>query len=282
LDTALLIAAATAKGINPALWLTEQIDAGVRPFSDFYTKLVSLGLAVGIQEDRDTKRELDQSTSKANLRTIYHLCRAGKDQNGVILVDVALFLRLCNLKILEYVGLVKSEVQPVSHIPPRPQDSQAPLVLTASPPPKDERQPSRPQVVDQVSDSTEHVEVATRSRYMDEEVIAEPELSSSKEVAHAADERPGSAATTGHPPRVINKSSSPQVTLQATPVRSQRTASLPSRGPGSVDRSACLQGLSAENPTTAILREVETCIQSTVRHSDLFHILQVRTYSTSD
>jgi hypothetical protein len=59
LDVALLIASAIGKGIQPSLWLTEQIDAGIRPFNDFSSKLISLGLAVGIQEDKDTKTELD-------------------------------------------------------------------------------------------------------------------------------------------------------------------------------------------------------------------------------
>ena len=109
LDTALLIAAATAKGIDPSLWLTESVDAGIRPLHDFSTKLTSLSLAVGIREDRDTKRELDHAISKESMRIIYHLCKADKDGNGTLMIDVSLFLRLCNRRILDYVGSLRAE-----------------------------------------------------------------------------------------------------------------------------------------------------------------------------
>lgn len=103
MEVALLVASALGKGINVSLWLTEGAGReGRQPFADFKAKLVSLGLMVGVEEDWDTKRELELATSKSSLRKILEACGRGRDKAGRDLVDVGLFITAAQEKVAAY------------------------------------------------------------------------------------------------------------------------------------------------------------------------------------
>ena len=101
-EVALLIAAATAKGIDVAIWLTDVPGLSVVSAADFNTKLTSLGLAVGIHESWEAKRELDLATSKSSLKTIFSLCGHFSTDSGSPLIDVSLFLRMALDRVNEH------------------------------------------------------------------------------------------------------------------------------------------------------------------------------------
>ncbi len=100
-EVALLIAAATVKGINHTMWLQDDPSVTSVPAEEFNTKLTSLGLAVGIQESWDAKRELDLATSKASLKNIFSLC-GSFSSSDVPMIDVSLFLRLASDRVQEH------------------------------------------------------------------------------------------------------------------------------------------------------------------------------------
>ena len=95
IETALLVASARAKGIDVSVWLSENAEHPLTTVPDFNSRFISLGLAVGIQEDWETKRELDLATSAASLATVLDVCGAGFDDQGVPLLNVHSFLCLC-------------------------------------------------------------------------------------------------------------------------------------------------------------------------------------------
>lgn len=102
LEIALLIVSAMNKGIDVSVWLGEAIDLGKLPIADFEDKLISLALTVGIEEDVDTKKELDVATSKPSLATAVEVCSCGGSASGAPLINVTLFLNLCQAKVDKY------------------------------------------------------------------------------------------------------------------------------------------------------------------------------------
>ena len=92
----LLISSAKSKNIDISVWLTEDGSDGKVAVPDFNSKLISLGLIVGMGESSVKKSKLDYATSDTSLGRILIICRAGKDSNGVALIDVSKFLKTCN------------------------------------------------------------------------------------------------------------------------------------------------------------------------------------------
>lgn len=114
MEAALLIASAKAKGIDPSVWLHVEENEGFVPVEDFNNRLVSLGAAVGIQEDIQTKKELQLATSVSSLNTILSLCgSSGKDdeddneidETPLPFINTALFLYLCEEKIDDFLNI---------------------------------------------------------------------------------------------------------------------------------------------------------------------------------
>ena len=99
IEVALLVASARAKGINVSDWLGVSPVNKIIPVSDFNSRFIGLGLAVGIQEDRETKREIDFATSATSLAAIATICAAGFDDKGVSLINVFTFLQLAQAKV---------------------------------------------------------------------------------------------------------------------------------------------------------------------------------------
>jgi hypothetical protein len=99
IEIALLVASARAKGIDVTVWLSESAPNHIVPVSDFNNRFISLGLAVGIQEDFETKREIDFATSASCLTSIATICSAGFNSQGEPLVNVHMFLLLTQAKV---------------------------------------------------------------------------------------------------------------------------------------------------------------------------------------
>ena len=95
-EVVLLISCAKSKNIDISVWLTEDGSDGRIAVPDFNSKLISLGLIVGMGESSLKKSKLDYATSDTSLGRILILCRAGKDSNGVTLIDVSKFLKICD------------------------------------------------------------------------------------------------------------------------------------------------------------------------------------------
>lgn len=298
LDIALLIASATAKGINPSLWLTEQADAGVRPFNDFTSKLISLGLAVGIQEDRDTKKELDHATSKTSLRLIYRLCKAGTDENGILLVDVALFLMLCNRRLLMHLRLLREQQQSsTTSLPVNPSSAEVHVESPIA---------SRPVLHSPIRHSPilEEAEVAVGSGDL---AVPETDLSyedhaPSLPIQSPEPVLPPRAEELKKPPRrraptVLRPVAAKKLVVNRPRVSAiKRIDSESDDGLGNTDMSR-IDAIAADShamryraihthvsqasltaydsPSMAILRGVEVALRSTVKQTDMYHILQI-------
>ena len=101
IEVALLIAAAYGKGIDVPVWIAAPQN-GIIPLNDLYNKLVSLSLAVGFQEEWETKRELELAVSKPSLKVIQFVCAIEGNNFGEPLVDTRKFLRLCDIKVRSY------------------------------------------------------------------------------------------------------------------------------------------------------------------------------------
>lgn len=95
-EVLLLVSSARSKNIDVALWLTEDGNHGITVAPDFNSKLISLGLIVGMREDGDKKNKLDHAISDSSLRKILTTCNRGVDSLGEPLIDVTHFLRLCD------------------------------------------------------------------------------------------------------------------------------------------------------------------------------------------
>jgi hypothetical protein len=150
IEVALLIAAATAKGIDVSIWLTDLPGISVIPAVEFNTKLTSLGLAVGIHESWEAKRELDLATSKASLKTIFSLCGHFSTESGEPAIDVSLFLRLSLERVEEHLRHIQLGVQEKGEEParkqPSPKAAPAPAPLQAPTPSKDPGRPAEPEI----------------------------------------------------------------------------------------------------------------------------------------
>ena len=95
-EVVLLISSAKCKNIDVSVWLTEEGSDGKITAPDFNSKVISLGLIVGMGEDCDKKGKLDYATSDTSLGRIHSLCYGGEDSHGTPLVDVTEFLHLCS------------------------------------------------------------------------------------------------------------------------------------------------------------------------------------------
>jgi hypothetical protein len=138
IETALLVASARAKGIDVAVWLCESTKQKLIPVPDFNSRFISLGLAVGIQEDWETKRELDLATSPASLSSIIAVCGEGFNESGAPLINVHLFLCLCEESVDQYLAnAMKEEEEQVEEEPPPPPVEEK----TPTPPPLQEEEP---------------------------------------------------------------------------------------------------------------------------------------------
>ena len=104
IESALLVASARAKGIDVSVWLCESPKRKLIPVPDFNSRFISLGLAVGIQEDWETKRELDLATSPASLSSIIAVCGEGFNEAGTPLINVHNFLLLCDESVEKYMS----------------------------------------------------------------------------------------------------------------------------------------------------------------------------------
>jgi protein XRP2 len=104
LEVSLLIASAIAKNIDVSTWFNEGGFKGKLPVLDFNTKLISLSLIVGMEEDWETKRELEVAVSSVSLKTIQHLCSSGVDKAKKPYIDVTKFITLCKTKLAEEMG----------------------------------------------------------------------------------------------------------------------------------------------------------------------------------
>jgi hypothetical protein len=95
-EVVLLISSAKCKNIDVSVWLTEDGSDGTITSPDFNSKLISLGLIVGMGEDCDKKTTLDYATSDSSLGRILSLCGRGFDSYGTPLIDVSHFLKICD------------------------------------------------------------------------------------------------------------------------------------------------------------------------------------------
>jgi len=100
MEAALLVASAMGKGIDVSVWLMEASakDTTVEHFND---RLISLALSVGIEEDWDTKRELEVAVSTKSLKNIKSLFACGA--NGAF-IDVTMFLNVAQQKVVDYMA----------------------------------------------------------------------------------------------------------------------------------------------------------------------------------
>ena len=97
-EVILLISSAKAKNIDVSIWLTEDENNGMIIAPDFNSKLISLGLIVGMGEENEKKNKLDYAISEESLRKILAICGKGEDSSGDLLIDVSQFLNICSMK----------------------------------------------------------------------------------------------------------------------------------------------------------------------------------------
>jgi protein XRP2 len=276
IEVALLIAAATVKGINHTLWLQDSPASSAVPAVEFNAKLTSLGLAVGIQESWDAKRELDLATSKASLKNIFSLCGYFSN-DGVPMIDVSLFLRLASDRVQEHLKHIqggspgapgKAEAAPVAGpsaaLPVVEESSKSPTVAKVSPkPPASPRAaPPRPPsplsipipketeapVVRKVKDKTAdaHVEKPKTAPVLSRFSLSEisfgdrrPRAQSSERIRRS----PSRASTNSVPGRARSKSRDASVRVHET--------------------------------KASWSEDFESIIKKTVQQADLYHLIQV-------
>ena len=109
LEVALLIAAAKGKGIDVHIWFGAQED-GLLQCTQFNSKLISLGVVVGFQEDWETRRELELATSKRSLREVQKLCLTSRVGSEEPLIDFNMFIRLCEEKVKMYICFLEKVI----------------------------------------------------------------------------------------------------------------------------------------------------------------------------
>ena len=114
METALLIATAATREIDVSVWFGEKSNDGKIPVREFDGKIMSLASAMGINQDQETKRELELATSALALRMVHTLCAAGEDEHGQIFIDVSYFFKLCQEKVDKYLADLEKDDQPAS------------------------------------------------------------------------------------------------------------------------------------------------------------------------
>lgn len=106
IEIALLVASARGKGIDLSTWLCDDIMTE----SNFNDRFISLGLTVSINEDWDTKREIDYAISRKSLLSIAEVCVMGTNKQGEILIDIKKFLHICDKTVQAFMRKMSEEV----------------------------------------------------------------------------------------------------------------------------------------------------------------------------
>ena len=146
MESALLICSAMGKGIDVSVWLTEGGGVGGKIVaSDFNTKLTSLSLVVGVEEDIDTKGELELAVCKSALKTIAEACGKGKDRaTGEVLIDVGMFLAASEAKVANFVSSQPDAGMPLPAAATTAVPSQSQPLHSSTPPVPPQRVESSP------------------------------------------------------------------------------------------------------------------------------------------
>lgn len=244
IETALLVASARAKGIDVSVWLSENPEFAIVPAPDFNSRFISLGLAVGIQEDWETKRELDLATSAASLATILAICGAGFNEDGVPLLNVHSFLCMCDDSVEKFMRSHQSSSGDVSP-PANSAEIEASLTDQYS------TDGSTPQTSPEDNIAEEDPKEITMAVVVKPSPSAEPVLASRGRSVSASAHRSDSRSTS-EPAARRNRRSAGTVTSSI-----QRFC---------VDNESCNY-----SPHSA----VENLIAQTVKQTDLYHIIQV-------
>jgi hypothetical protein len=129
METALLVVTASNRDIDVSIWFGEKGSDGKIPVRDFDAKLTSLATTMGINQDLETKRELELATSTLALRMAHTICAAGEDEYGQLLIDVPYFFKLCQEKVDKYLAEIDEDGD---QQPPQPQVPTATTVTNSS------------------------------------------------------------------------------------------------------------------------------------------------------
>ncbi len=129
LETALLIATATLKGTDLDVWFNEQTNHGRMEPAQFDDKLVSLARTMSINQDEETKKELDTAVSPFALRVVHQLCVSV--EGGREVLDVKKFLKLAKSLADSYLEGISAEDEEVPIVVETPV-VQAPAVTAAA------------------------------------------------------------------------------------------------------------------------------------------------------
>lgn len=112
METALLVAYSLGKGININVWMSEELyENGNVPVPEFNRKLISLANMVGMNQDEETKQELDLAVSKSSLQNIQNICGVEnvKGSGHLTHVNVSLFVKLCQEKMDDFMKKMDTE-----------------------------------------------------------------------------------------------------------------------------------------------------------------------------
>jgi hypothetical protein len=244
IEIALLVASARAKGINVSVWLSESVDNKVVPVADFNSRFISLGLAVGIQEDFETKREIDNATDAMSLASIATICSAGYDSTGVPLIDVHMFLMLAQAKVDRFLLQGQAEEEIVE---------------------EEEEEEEEEVVPEPVFEKEEPI------LQVGVEVAVEEDISDEVKEEKEEEEEEGSL-----PPPPLASDKAPLSRQHAPPLRSK---SAPPRQRSSSSReSAPRQGsllLTSSTRQPLAASSLEELLMATLKQPDLYHVIQV-------
>jgi hypothetical protein len=108
METALLISTAPSRNIDVSLWFNEKSNNGRLVQKDFDSKLYSLASTMGINQDQETKAELELAVSPLAIRMVHSLCQAGEDDKHQPLINVGYFFQLCEEKVNKYLMEVEA------------------------------------------------------------------------------------------------------------------------------------------------------------------------------
>lgn len=284
IEVALLIAAATVKGINHTMWLQDDPAVSAVPAVEFNTKLTSLGLAVGIQESWDAKRELDLATSKASLKNIFSLCGFFSN-DGTPMIDVNMFLRLASERVQEHlkhiqvgsspVAPAKTEANQVAPVEPVQefQTSAPPAASKLSPKPASPK-PASPKVTSPASKAPSPVPVPSippipkevevpavrKARTPERRVVDKPKTAPTQSRFSFSEMSFGDSRPRAHSTERARRST----------VRESTSSTLRRTRSKSRDGSVRLQ-----ETKTSWTEDFESTIKRTVQQADLYHLIQV-------
>ena len=274
-EVALLIAAATAKGIDVAIWLTDVPGITVVPAAEFNTKLKSLGLAVGIHESWEAKRELDLATSKSSLKTIFGLCGHFTTESGTPVIDVSFFLRLALERVeehLQHIELAGAEDDVASAAGAVVHKSSA-VGNASAPAPKESKPSLAAAPLQEPAPSNEPVlpVSAAEARPLEgRHSLPLPSSAPPLPQQQEEEERRLPRARARSAPRSIrSRSADGRSSLFSEGVLHSPRRRSSSREPARRSKDVCttMVGISSE--------ELESVIKKTVQQTDLYHLIQV-------